>query len=61
MQEERAIEEATSEVNEAKKARAKQKGKDSKQQGKQKDRLEADKEYLSRLTSCPLVIILWSD
>ena len=33
MQEERAIEEATSEVNEAKKARAKQKVKDSKQQG----------------------------
>ena len=45
IQEEQAIEEAVSEVKEARKARAKLRRRDS----KQKDRLGADKEYLSRL------------
>ena len=49
MAEEKAIEEATSEVKEAKKAKFKQRRADSQQQGQRKDRLGADKDYLSRL------------
>ena len=46
--EERAIEEATSEVKESKKAKFNRRKADSQQQGQRKDRLGADKDYLSR-------------